>query len=174
MFKSMIKCANNIKGVYMIKNSLNRKVYIGSSTNIGQRWYTHISNLNNKTHHSTRLQSDWDDLIDKSIFKFEILEKCNNNKMLPILEQKYIDKFESCDENKGYNSVNSNLKSHRHIDENNLYIPLKLNKKKDKALFDIIRDCNDKNDFIKNAIYYYIVEIEKGRAIDRFYPRNKK
>lgn len=48
---------NKKHGVYMIKNAINGKFYIGSSINIGIRWKEHIRRLESNCHHSSYLQN---------------------------------------------------------------------------------------------------------------------
>tara|TARA_Y100000310_G_scaffold230046_1_gene232475 strand:- start:451 stop:654 length:204 start_codon:yes stop_codon:yes gene_type:complete len=38
-------------GIYEIRNSVNDKIYIGSSIDIEQRWYDHKRKLRNGNHH---------------------------------------------------------------------------------------------------------------------------
>lgn len=61
-------------GVYAIRNTKNNKMYIGESLNILLRWKFHKEALNNGTHHSYKLQADWDKYGAES-FKFQIVEK---------------------------------------------------------------------------------------------------
>lgn len=47
------------------------------------------------------------------------------------------------------------------------------NKTKGEALiFDVLSNCENKTDLIKNALFYYIVNIQNGNIIDRAYPYN--
>ena len=48
-------------GVYMIKNKVNGKLYIGSSVDIQKRWINHRIYLRNNKHHSFQLQQDWNE-----------------------------------------------------------------------------------------------------------------
>lgn len=82
-----------LKGIYQIKNTINEKIYIGSSKNIPKRWNEHITNLNNQTHHSYKLQNDWLKYEIKN-FSFTIIEIVNDDKKLLEREQFYIDQFE--------------------------------------------------------------------------------
>lgn len=60
-------------GVYAIKNKITGKMYIGESTNITSRWKTHKQDLNNNTHHSYKLQKEWNEYGESS-FQFRIIE----------------------------------------------------------------------------------------------------
>lgn len=61
-------------------------------------------------------------------------------------------------------------------DENVLQTLLRINKKGDKTdalLFDVLSNCDNKTDLIKNALFNYIVNIQNGNIIDRAYPYNQ-
>lgn len=46
-------------GIYTIRNTINGRLYIGSSVNIERRWSVHRHNLLAGTHHSRILQNSW-------------------------------------------------------------------------------------------------------------------
>ena len=46
-------------GVYMIKNIINGKVYIGSAVHLCDRLSKHFHDLTNNKHHSMHLQNAW-------------------------------------------------------------------------------------------------------------------
>ena len=54
-----IKC-----GIYIIKNLINNKMYIGYSTNLKYRYYRHVSSLKNNKHDNEHLQ--------KAVIKYNI------------------------------------------------------------------------------------------------------
>lgn len=89
--RNNIRNIENVSGVYMIKNILNNKCYIGSSINVKRRLQTHICHLNKGMHHNRHLQAAYNKYGQKA-FQFVILEICE-----PIidtilsLEQKYLD-----------------------------------------------------------------------------------
>ena len=56
-----------MQGVYKIENINNGKKYIGSSKDIEKRFYQHRRNLENKTHHSIKLQHAWSKANNKDI-----------------------------------------------------------------------------------------------------------
>lgn len=89
-------------GVYKITCLENGMIYIGSSKNISNRMSDHRYKLKKNTHHNYYLQDDYNTYgLDK--FKFEILEKCDEDDCLS-LEQEYLDKlkpFQKLDN--GYN-----------------------------------------------------------------------
>ena len=92
---------NNNSCVYEIICTKNNKKYIGSSKNIRKRKQEHLRDLNSNSHHSDRLQNDWNK-YGPECFKFNILEYCDENEKYD-LEQKYLDKFKSYEEEYGYN-----------------------------------------------------------------------
>ena len=94
-------------GIYKITNTVNSKAYIGESMDIEKRWEKHKEDLNNNSHHSYKLQQDWNE-YGENCFIFEVikeLEKSNNiyNTKIDLLlaENKYIVKYNTLVE--GYN-----------------------------------------------------------------------
>ena len=97
-------------GIYKITNILDKKVYIGQSTNIKRRWEEHKKNVYKKDIH--RLYEAFRKYGMKN-FKFEIIEIINNNEQkidgdlhykLDLLEAKYIREYDAENPDKGYNS----------------------------------------------------------------------
>ena len=86
-------------GIYKIENSINGKVYVGSSFNILKRWESHRRSLLKNEHHSVKLQRAYRK-HGLDIFKFEIIEESSKQELIEK-EQYYIDSFNSF--NKGYN-----------------------------------------------------------------------
>lgn len=80
---------NNKHGVYMIKNTINDKFYIGSSIHIGVRWKEHIKKLESNSHHSPYLQNAWNK-YGGGCFEFSIVEYCDKDKTIER-EQYYLD-----------------------------------------------------------------------------------
>ncbi len=77
-------------GIYIIKNIITGKIYIGSAVNIYIRWKTHLHNLKNEVHHSIHLQRSWNKHGDEN-FIFEILEEVEIKEILIEREQHYLD-----------------------------------------------------------------------------------
>ena len=50
---------DKINGIYSITNTINGKVYYGSSVDCERRWYQHKSSLNKNIHKNYHLQSSW-------------------------------------------------------------------------------------------------------------------
>lgn len=89
-----------MSGIYIIKNIVNGKYYVGSSININNRIKTHKKRLNNKSHHSIKLQRAWNKYGADS-FIFEPIQYCEKENLITN-EQYWIDNFDSY--NNGYNS----------------------------------------------------------------------
>jgi len=89
-------------GIYLIKNIINNKVYIGSAINIDRRWKQHKSLLKEGKHHSEHLQSAWDKYGEQS-FTFDLLEEVTNPQDLLEHEQVYLDYYKSYEGDRGYN-----------------------------------------------------------------------
>jgi group I intron endonuclease len=88
-------------GVYMIKNIINGKVYIGSAIHLCDRLSKHFHDLTNNKHHSMHLQNAWNQ--NKCYFVCGVIEFVENKENLIEIEQKYINKYKSANENFGYN-----------------------------------------------------------------------
>lgn len=89
-------------GVYQIKNKVNEKVYIGSTTQSFElRLKQHVRELKKGVHKNIHLQSSWDKHKENN-FEFSILKICTKDMCL-IQEQLLIDKFEATVKTKGYN-----------------------------------------------------------------------
>ena len=100
----MTKWKRGIKvtGVYLIKNKLTGKVYVGSSSSsIKERWRTHARDLRKCKHHSSHLQYAWNKYGEDS-FEWKVLEECNPEKCLER-EQYYINHYNSSNKEFGYN-----------------------------------------------------------------------
>lgn len=76
----------NFSGVYCILNTINGKMYIGSSKNIKTRLYKHRSLLRNNKHDNQYLQNAYNKYCEDA-FIILVLEKCEE---LTIREQYYI------------------------------------------------------------------------------------
>ncbi|NNV04631.1 GIY-YIG nuclease family protein [Brevibacillus sp. MCWH] len=89
-------------GVYLIRNKVNRKVYVGSSIRIEERWEDHIRELNGNRHNNRYLLHAWQKYGQEN-FSFEIIETTDDESSLIDLEQKWIDYYRSYERDKGYN-----------------------------------------------------------------------
>lgn len=81
-------------GVYQIRNKINDRIFIGSSTNLEAIWNRHCFTLNMGSHRNKVLQKDWKEFGEAN-FVFEILEELEQkdgdgldyNKEVTLLEQ---------------------------------------------------------------------------------------
>lgn len=88
-------------GIYIIKNSINNKVYIGQSVNIEARWLAHkysATNVKSNDHHTQIHKAMYNLGVDN--FFYEVLELCEIDE-LNVKEIFYIEKFNSY--RQGYN-----------------------------------------------------------------------
>ena len=92
----------NDGGIYLIKNISDSKVYVGSARRLIERISLHKHQLRNNKHHSIHLQNAWNK-YGEDVFIFGVLEivECDND--LVKIEQIYIDKYKSSNDNFGYN-----------------------------------------------------------------------
>jgi group I intron endonuclease len=87
--------------IYIIKNKVNNKFYIGSSINFSVRKNQHLHHLKKRTHHNPYLQNFVNKYGINKIY-FEIIERCNDKNLIER-EQFYIDKHK-------YNKVLFNVR----------------------------------------------------------------
>lgn len=90
---------NDNCGIYMIRNKVNDKKYIGQSHNISWRWYQHKTSLNHNRCENRHLQYSWNK-YGKDSFEFSIIELCPVE-MLDEKETYWIDYYDSTQT--GYN-----------------------------------------------------------------------
>ena len=90
-------------GIYLIRNLINGKVYIGKSNNIYRRIQAHLTSLRRKSlkHENEHLINAWHKYGENS-FEYIIVEECKFDE-LKEKELFYIKKYNSLDRNKGYN-----------------------------------------------------------------------
>ena len=82
-------CGMENSGIYQIKNKINNKSYIGSSSRLKFRWKRHLTDLKCNVHHSLALQRAFHK-YGYDNFEFIILENCKENKLIER-EQYYLD-----------------------------------------------------------------------------------
>lgn len=88
-------------GIYMIKNLVNGKVYIGQSIEIERRWKRHKNDLVNNTHRNEHLIRAWYKYGELN-FTHEIIETCKKED-LDDRERYWIKYYRSNDYTYGYN-----------------------------------------------------------------------
>jgi group I intron endonuclease len=71
----MVDYMKKISGIYAITNTVNNRIYIGSSNDISRRWSVHRSNLRKNKHGNKQMQEDYNNQSE-SDFVYSILEEC--------------------------------------------------------------------------------------------------
>ena len=89
-------------GIYMIRNKVNGKMYIGQAIDIeGVRWKTHRRELKGDYHENKHLQNAWNK-YGQDNFEFSILLECEESQ-LNTYEEYYIFELMTYDSRIGYN-----------------------------------------------------------------------
>jgi group I intron endonuclease len=95
-------------GVFQIRNIVNGKILIDSSTNMNSKWNRHQAQLKFGNNLNTELQNDWNKYSEEN-FVFEVLSELeedggneNYKKELGLLEEMLLDELKPFGE-KGYN-----------------------------------------------------------------------
>lgn len=81
-----------ICGIYMIRNDVMGRVYVGSSVNVTGRWFEHRSLLRADDHHNRFLQNSWNKHGERA-FSFHLLEVVENGRRLQRREDVWIAAF---------------------------------------------------------------------------------
>lgn len=98
-------------GVYKITNTVNGKIFVGSSPNLKNRWTTIRWQLDMGMHVNSQLQKDWNE-FGEGAFVYEILEKKDADKSLDArwevkqMEKAWMEKLQPY-EHRGYNKRKS-------------------------------------------------------------------
>jgi group I intron endonuclease len=90
-----------ISGIYAIENTVNGKIYIGSSIDILNRWKHHLRCLGNGTHANKGLQNDFS-LLGFYNFTFKIVEQTDD---LFEREGHFMKEMKTLDDLYGYNNL---------------------------------------------------------------------
>lgn len=96
-------------GVFQIKNNKNGKIYIATSSNLKNRWFTIEGQLNMGRFANLQLQKDWNE-IGAQAFTYEVLEQKETDEIADIpwalkqMEKPWLEKFQPYGE-KGYNKL---------------------------------------------------------------------
>lgn len=99
------------KGIYIIKNKTNGKVYIGQSQKLNQRYGVHLYRLKRKEHHNEILQRAFDKYgIDN--LEYNILEEVSDEKLLNKREKYWIDFYGGINSDQVYNLKDPLLNEH--------------------------------------------------------------
>jgi len=104
-----------ITGIYCIKNLITNKVYIGQSVDVYHRIHAHalLAYSDKKVSHlynSIRKHGE-------DNFEVSILEETEDRSKLNELEYKWINTFDACNREKGYNTRLENGTTYEHSDE---------------------------------------------------------
>ena len=99
-------------GMFQIRNTVNNKIFIESSTDLVAIWNRQKMELNFGSHPNADLQKDWKELGEDK-FRYEILselkqtetEKVDYKKEVKLLEEMIIEELKPFDD-KGYNKRN--------------------------------------------------------------------
>ena len=107
-------------GIYIIVNTENHKIYVGSTNRLNTRKNQHWYSLRHNKHPNKHLQSAWNK-YGEDCFEFRIIELCPENKLIGR-EDYWIKHYNSMDRKLGYNLVTAQrvtfTKEHkRHISE---------------------------------------------------------
>lgn len=90
-----------ICGIYMIKNIVNNKVYIGQSIDIYRRWNNHKKELIKNIHRNNHLQGSWNKHGEEN-FIFKIIDECIKT-FLDEKEIYWIQYYNSSNQKYGFN-----------------------------------------------------------------------
>ena len=106
---------NHISGIYLIRDLINNKVYVGQSKSCTTRWRNHLYGLKNKRHLNGYLQSVFND-HGVDCFQYEILEICEEE-LRGERERYWIEHYKSNDLNYGYNLQYGGRLNRNHSEE---------------------------------------------------------
>ena len=79
-----------LSGIYIIRNKINNKIYVGSAVNLQNRFWIHISRLRADKHVNKHLQASFNKNGEES-FTFNLLEIVEDREQLISREQHFID-----------------------------------------------------------------------------------
>lgn len=87
-------CLPRTPGIYLIRNTVNGKFYIGSAKTLRGRLDAHIRVLRRGCHHNSHLQASWVK-YGGDVFVVEILENVVGCELLIEREQYYLDELKA-------------------------------------------------------------------------------
>ena len=109
-----------LPGIYKITNTVNNKVYVGSSINVSTRITAHKHCLKANKHHNSYLQASYNKYKEVS-FMFEVIVYCDEDE-LTFHEEFYINFYKSNNSSFGYNLESFDRGRKRHSEETKLKI----------------------------------------------------
>jgi group I intron endonuclease len=89
-------------GVYIIRNVVNGRLYVGSAADVVKRWGDHRRLLSKSKHHNPYLQHAWG-FYGAGSFEFVLIETVGAISDLLVREQFWLDHFKAADREFGYN-----------------------------------------------------------------------
>lgn len=98
---SVFPAGSGISGIYLIRNEISGKLYIGQSMDVYARVRAHRNKLRTNRHPCEHFQHAWN-LYGEFNFRWEIVEKADIT-ILDAREQFYLDKHQSYKSQFGYN-----------------------------------------------------------------------
>ena len=123
-------------GIYIIYNTIDDRVYIGSSKNLKRRLGRHFSELKYGTHKNQHLQRFVTKYgIDK--LKYKIIENCDEDCLLE-LEINYIEKYDSL--KKGFNLQPADRHYFTEEHKDNIRKAVKISKSKNSKIIKVIKE----------------------------------
>lgn len=116
-----------MSGIYCVKNKITKRVYVGKSVCIEERWDIHKKKLENKSHENYLMQQDYNNYgIDS--FEFRLLEETEaDDNILFIRERIWGQQLNSKDPVFGYNIGEFYTGDLLEEDRNKYKVELKLN-----------------------------------------------
>ncbi|HKI46095.1 MAG TPA: GIY-YIG nuclease family protein [Balneolales bacterium] len=98
-------------GVFQVRNTINGKIFVDSSTNMSAKWNRNRLQLSVGNHPNKELQNDWNKFGEEA-FKFEVIEELEHNDKeivdynneVALLEEMLIEELQPFGV-KGYNKV---------------------------------------------------------------------
>lgn len=95
-----------MKGIYIIKNTINNKCYIGKAIDVNDRMKDHKYLLEDNKHTNKHLQASWNKYGAEN-FTFNLLEACDNLSSTELKEKEkhYIKQYKSNNYQFGYNKT---------------------------------------------------------------------
>lgn len=168
-------------GIYIIKNKINGKIYIGQSRNIAKRWNTHLNtatNLNKKEYDYPLYRAMRK--YGKENFSFEVLEECSIDQ-LNEKEEYWINYYNTLGIN-GYNQTGIAFNQHgqkltldqvEEITNKLLYNPEISNKEIAQQYgvsIHAIKDINVGRTWYREGLKYPLKEIKETRSLKNYCP----
>lgn len=95
-----------LAGVYLIRNLIDGRIYVGSTGNVKRRWRTHRKRLRSRRHINKPLQAAWL-LYGEEAFSFELVEWVGDELRLTEREQYWMSVLRATIPDRGYNILNA-------------------------------------------------------------------